>query len=57
MIIKYFQPKQIRVKKSENTLNSEIRFAILKKASQIKNEDLARKKEKSPGDYKLPKNF
>jgi len=46
-----------RVKKSENTLNSEIRFAILKKASQIKNEDLARKKEKSPGDYKLPKNF
>ena len=46
-----------RVNKTENTLNSEIRFAILKKATQIKKKDLVRKKEKDPGEYKLPKNF
>ena len=45
------------VNKIENTLNSEIRFAILKKASQIKTDDLAKKKEDDPGQYKLPKNY
>jgi hypothetical protein len=45
-----------KVSKIENTLNSEIKFAILKKASQIKNQDLANlKKDSKP--YKLPKNY
>ena len=46
-----------KVNKVENNLNSEIRFAILKKAAQIKKQDLARKKTDNPEDYKLPKNF
>ena len=46
-----------KVNKIENSLNSEIRFAILKKAAQIKKQDLVRKKEDNPEDYKLPKNF
>ena len=46
-----------KVSKIENNLNSEIRFAILKKAAQIKKQDLASKKEDNPEDYKLPKNF
>mgnify|MGYP005993185057 FL=1 len=45
-----------KVNKIESTLNSEIRFAILKKAAKIKNEDLVKKKEKSV-PYKLPKNY
>ena len=39
----------------ENTLNSEIRFAILKKATQIEKAGFAKNKEKNP--VKLPKNF
>jgi len=40
-----------------NNLNNEIKFEILKKAAQIKNNDVAAIKEKT-GDYKLPgKNF
>ena len=47
-----------KINKVENTLNSEIRFAILKKAAQIAKQDLAIKKEdKSDQEYKLPKNF
>jgi len=46
-----------KIKKIENTLNSEIKFAILKKAAQIKSEDLVRKKEDNPTKYKLPKNY
>lgn len=46
-----------KVSKIENNLNSEIRFAILKKAAQIKKQDLASKKKDNPEDYKLPKNF
>jgi len=46
-----------QINKIENKLNSEIRFAILKKAAQIKNEDLVRKKEDNPTDYTLPKSF
>ena len=46
-----------KVSKIENNLNSEIRFAILKKAAQIKKQDLASKKEDNPEEYKLPKNF
>ena len=46
-----------KIKKIDSTLNSEIKFAILKKAAQIKNEDLVRKKNDNPEDYKLPKNF
>jgi|TARA_B110000261_G_C13058091_1_gene346976 hypothetical protein len=38
------------VSKIDNSLNSEIRYAILKKASQIQNMDQASKKEKS-GEY------
>jgi hypothetical protein len=45
-----------KIDKIENTLNSEIRFAILKKASQIKNADLVKKK-KNSNPIKLPKNF
>ena len=46
-----------KVNKIENNLNSEIRFAILKKAAQIKKQELVRKKEDNPEDHKLPKNF
>ena len=46
-----------KITKIENDLNSEIKFEILKKASQIKNEDVATIKEET-GDYKIPgKNF
>ena len=45
-----------RVNKIENNLNSEIRFAILKKAAQFKNESLTKTKEDN-GPIKLPKNF
>ena len=45
-----------KVNKIENTLNSEIKLAILKKAAQIENEDLVKKKEDST-PYKLPKNY
>jgi hypothetical protein len=45
-----------KITKIENTLNSEIRFAILKKAAKIKNQDLVNKKENSK-PYKLPKNY
>ena len=43
------------VKKINNILNNEIKFAILKKAAQIQNEDLVKKKDGS--NYKLPKNY
>ena len=46
-----------KINKVENTLNSEIRFAILKKAAQIAKQDLAIKKEDKSNNYKLPKNF
>ena len=44
------------INKIENTLNSEIRFAILKKAAQIESQDLSKKKEDNV-PAKLPKNF
>ena len=45
------------ITKIENELNSEIKFAILKKAAQIENEDIKTTKKKS-GSYKIPgKNF
>ena len=46
-----------KISKIQSTLNSEIRFAILKKAAQIKNMDLAAKKKGNPESYKLPKNY
>ena len=45
-----------KVNKIESTLNGEIKFAILKKAAQIKNADLVKKKKNSK-PVKLPKNF
>jgi len=46
-----------KITKIENDLNGEIKFEILKKAAQIKNEDVATI-EKETGDYKIPgKNF
>ena len=45
-----------KISKIENSLNSEIRFAILKKAAQLKKAGLDKTKEKI-GDVKLPKNF
>ena len=45
-----------KINKIENTLNNEIKFAILKKAAQIKSQDLVKKKKDSK-PYKLPKNF
>ena len=45
-----------KINKIENTLNSEIRFAILKRAAKIENQDLVKKKE-SNKPYKLPKNY
>ena len=45
-----------KVSSIENTLNSEIRFAILKKATQIEKAGFAKKREKS-NPVKLPKNF
>ncbi|MDA7780819.1 DUF3576 domain-containing protein [Candidatus Pelagibacter sp.] len=46
-----------KITKIDNNLNSEIKFEILKKAAQIKNEDVATIK-KETGEYKIPgKNF
>ena len=46
-----------KISKISNQLNSEIRFAILKKAAQIENEDLVKTKDNN-ADYKIPgKNF
>jgi len=45
-----------KTNKVEDTLNAEIKFAILKKAAQIKNKDIANKKEESE-PYRLPKNY
>ena len=45
-----------KITKIDNNLNSEIKFEILKKAAQIKNEDVATIK-KEAGEYKIPKNF
>ena len=42
-----------KITKIDNNLNSEIKFEILKKAAQIKNEDVATIK-KETGNYKLP---
>ena len=42
-----------KITKIDNNLNSEIKFEILKKAAQIKNEDVATIK-KETGDYKIP---
>jgi len=46
-----------KITKINNSLNGEIKFAILKKAAQITNNDLARKKKDDPENTKLPKNF
>tara|TARA_B100000795_G_scaffold261032_1_gene237442 strand:- start:879 stop:1457 length:579 start_codon:yes stop_codon:yes gene_type:complete len=46
-----------KIIKIQNNLNSEIKFAILKKAAQISNDDLARKKSDGSTKIKLPKNF
>ena len=45
-----------KITKIENDLNGEIKFEILKKAAQIKNNDVATIK-KETGEYKIPKNF
>jgi hypothetical protein len=46
-----------KVNKIDNDLNSEIKFAILKKAAQIEKEDIAITKDKT-GKFKIPgKNF
>jgi len=45
-----------KVNKIENTLNNKIKFAILKKAAQITNEDVAKKKSNSEPVH-LPKKF
>tara|TARA_B100000767_G_scaffold98739_1_gene94685 strand:+ start:596 stop:1105 length:510 start_codon:yes stop_codon:yes gene_type:complete len=46
-----------QINKINNELNSEIKLAILKKAAQIENEDVAKTKKKS-GKFKIPgKNF
>jgi len=46
-----------KIAKIDNELNTEIKFEILKKAAQIKNDDVATNK-KETGDYKIPgKNF
>ena len=46
-----------KINKINNELNSEIKLAILKKAAQIENEDVAKTKKKS-GKVKIPgKNF
>jgi hypothetical protein len=45
-----------KINKIENKLNNEIKFAILKKAAQIQNQDIVIKKEDSKA-YKLPKAF
>ena len=45
-----------QINKIKNSLNDEIKFAILKKAAQIQNQDIVIKKEDSKA-YKLPKAF
>ena len=45
-----------RINKIENTLNSEIKFAILKKAAQMQKQNRT-KKQKDSEPVKLPKNF
>jgi hypothetical protein len=45
-----------KITKIENTLNSEIRFAILKKAAQLEKQTISNKKEDKK-NFKLPKNF
>ena len=45
-----------RINKIENSLNSEVRFAILKKAAQLKKDGIENLK-KDEGEVKLPKNF
>ena len=46
-----------KISKISNELNSEIKFAILKKAAQCENEDLVKTKDDN-ADYKIPgKNF
>ena len=45
-----------KINKVESKINSQIKFAILKKAAQIKNNDLAKKKENSE-PARLPKSF
>tara|TARA_B100001057_G_C22573404_1_gene842046 strand:+ start:162 stop:701 length:540 start_codon:yes stop_codon:yes gene_type:complete len=45
-----------KVNAIENSTNSEIKLAILKKAAELEKEDLIKTKEKN-SDYKLPKNF
>tara|TARA_B100000780_G_C20837011_1_gene332609 strand:- start:80 stop:634 length:555 start_codon:yes stop_codon:yes gene_type:complete len=45
-----------RVNKIENKLNNQIKFAILKKAAQIENSDLVKKKEDNE-PVTLPKNY
>jgi len=45
-----------KINNVESTLNSEVRFAILKKAAQIKNKDLVKKKDSSD-PVTLPKDF
>ena len=56
-IITWKESMEIKINKIENDLNGEIKFEILKKAAQIKNNDVATIKEET-GDYKIPgKNF
>ena len=45
-----------KINKIENSTNTEIKLAILKKAAEIKNQDLIKTKEKNT-DVHLPKNF
>ena len=45
-----------RINKIENTLNDEIKFAILKKAAQMQKQNRS-KKQKDSEPVKLPKNF
>ena len=45
-----------KINKIENSLNNEIKFAILKKAAQIQNEDIAKKRDDSDPVI-LPKNY
>ena len=43
--------------KINSNLNAEIKFAILKKAAQIKKQDLTKRKDDKSNKVKLPKNF
>ena len=46
-----------RISKIENSTNSEIRLAILKKAAQLEKLGVAKKRSENKGDVKLPKEF